>query len=463
MAYSMKSLGRFLCILIMGASIASVSSTPVNAQGARRIDVFSSRSLSDAIKILERELDCVITYEDPLWEYPLVVNAMFEGGPVVPKRGRLTLLYNLGDPATVIQELLNQYHKQTDTARYELIVGPDGIYNVVPVKHRSKTGQLVESRSILDDNITLSMQEVPYSALMDEILDKLSQRLALARHFRQLPRKVSVSWNNRNARSCINQIFYETNKYETEMGYMEKYSRSIRRDPKPVYPAFLNVHRVSSTSSGTGPWHMKITATRPLAEALKILEEIFGVTITYEDTLFLFRFDLMMNRAGEPQMPRGGMIDFSYAPNDSAEQVIRYCLAAYHDHTANTGIFTMEKDGSVFHVFPMESKDEQDILVPYDSVLATAISVSEQDKTPLDILRAICAKAVESSGTKINVGEFPQDRFSAPLSSFSTDNKPARVALTEFVKTVHRKLSWQLIYDPKSEEYILNIHSIASE
>jgi hypothetical protein len=37
------------------------------------------------------------------------------------------------------------------------------------------------------------------------------------------------------------------------------------------------------------------------------------------------------------------------------------------------------------------------------------------------------------------------------------------VALTGFLKSISRYLSWQLLYDPKSKEYILNIHDIKAE
>ncbi len=448
---------------------AFISETPVEAEATRQIDVLGGRALSDAFKILERELDCVITYEEPSWEDPLV-KEMFEGGPIVPKKQRLTFQYSLEDPAVVIQKILDQYHEQTDIARFELVAGSEGMYNVVPVKYTNKAGELVDYDSILNAKISLSMENALHSEIMNEILNRLPQKLSPGRMFPNHYVKTSVSWDNKSARSCINQVFHELNQL-----YEYKRSWHIRRGPASnARPAIFSHHRIYNRR-----WHVKIEAARPLAEALKILERHFRQTITYEDTLYLRHRDVMKNRAREPQKPRGGMVDFSYSPDISSDRAIRNCLAAYNnwDHP---GIFTMghtmdEEYGYILHVFPAklkDRKDEQDILIPHTPILSTVISISEQDKTPLDIVRAICAKAAEGSGTGISIGEFPQqilpDRHVSPPVlvlpvSFSVDHKPARVALTGFLKSINKYLSWQLIYDPKSEEYVLNIHSINLE
>ena len=463
MAHSIKPFDRFLCALMMGAFIAAIFGTPVDAQDTRRIDVFSGRALLHALRILERELDCVITYEDPLWEAPLV-KEMFEGGPVVPKKTSLSIEYSPGSPEMVIQEVLNQYHQQTDRASFELIAGPQGIYNVVPVKCQNEAGELVENQSILDAKISLSMQDALFSEIMDEIISKLPQKLTLARVFVQHYATTSVSWDNEDARSCINQVFYELNKVSEHT-----FSWHIRRGPESEsHPAFLNVHRVRSRQQ----WHTRIEAARPLAEALKILERNFRDTITYEDALYLRRFDVMRNRDKEPQKPRGGIIDFSYSPDMPSDKAIQNCLADYNNDRNNPAVFTIEYEDEepVIHVFPIQSRDmrgefpdEEHISVPHTPILSMVISVSEQDKPPLDILRAICAKAAESSGAVINMGEFPQERLSVSPVSFSVADKPARVALTGFLKSINKHLSWQLLYDPKSKEYILNIHDVTAE
>ena len=459
MTYSMRLLRKYLCILVIGVFIAVVSGMPANAQGTRRIDVFSTRPLPDALRILKSELDCVITYEDPLWQDPSVLTEMYDGGYLVPKRGRLTFVYNLGNPKIVIKEVLNQYHQQIDTAQFELIVEREGLYNVVPVKRTNESGELVENRSILDVNISVSMQDVPYAAIMDEIFGRLSEKLIQIRPFKQLyVSKGSASWHGKNARSCINEILHEVTKE-----FPDKYSWHISRGPAlGSRPAILNIHKVSPVTTGSGPWHVKVGAIRPLAEAIKILEEILGCTITYEDTLYLCSGDTERNRAEEIQRPRAGLIDLSYSPNIPADRVIRYCLSAYHNRSMNSGIFTMEKDGSVFHVFPIEHKDKEGVLMPHESILNTPISVSEQDKTPLDILRSISTKATEGSERKIRFGNFAQDGLFGSPKSFGSANKPARIALTEFVKTIGNDLSWQLLYDPRADEYVLNIHSVPS-
>jgi len=461
MTHSMKPFGRFLCILAIGTFIASVFGTPVDAQATRQIDVLGGRALADVFKILERELDCVITYEEPSWEDPLV-REMFEGGPVVPKKQRLTFQYSLEDPEVLIQKILDQYHQQTDIAQFKLVVGTEGMYNVIPVKYTNKAGELVEYHSILDANISLSMQDVPHSEIMDEILNRLPQKLSSGRRFPQHYVKTSVSWDNKNARSCINQVVHEFNKVSER-----KFSWHIRRGPASnALPALFSYHRIYNRR-----WHMNIEAARPLAEALKILERNHRGTITYEDTLYRHRRDLMMNRAREPQMPRGGIINFSYSLDNPFDRAVQNCLAAYNDKPNNPGNFTVgrtidERYGYIIHVFSdklRDRKDEENTLIPHTPILGTVISISEQDKIPLDIIRTVCAKAAEGLETDISIGELPQEVSPDLLISFSADDKPARTALTEFLKSIDKHLSWQLFHDPKSNEYVLNVHSITAE
>jgi hypothetical protein len=190
-------------------------------------------------------------------------------------------------------------------------------------------GTMVRTSSALRTATTAAFRRTreaaPFSEIVREIISKLPQKLALAGRFQHYA-TTSVSWDNKDARSCINQVFYELNKVSEHT-----FSWHIRKSPvsKP-YPAALNVHRVRPRQQ----WHTRIEATRPLAEALKILERNFRDTITYE---------------------------------------------------------------------------------------------------------------------------------SVPPVSFSVTDKPARVALTGFLKSINKYLSWQLFYDPKSKEYVLNIHDITAE
>jgi hypothetical protein len=271
--------------------------------------------------------------------------------------------------------------------------------------------------------------------------------------------KGSISWNNESARFCINEIFREINRKSHREGL---WSWHIRRaaDPNSPFDAVLDIHIISSSSLNSTPWHMRIEATRPLAEAMRTLEEIFRYTITYEDPPYLCPCDIIKNQNGEAEMPSGGIISFSYSPDWELNRIIQSCLAAYHDVPSNTGIFMVKKANDIFHVFPIHIKNENGSLTPYESILDKPISISVSNKRPVDVLEIICSKTARQSNKIVRIGRFPRSIFLKGEQSFNISGRSARAILTEFIKSVNGDLSWQLLYNPKSKEYILNIHDI---
>ena len=371
-----------------------------------------------------------------------------------------TFQYRPTSPEVVIKELLNQYHQQINAARFELVVGPEGIYNVVPIKYLNREGKFVQNSSILDVKISLSVQDVTYASIMQRIYNTLSHKLTGP----PIPFgllfniKGSVFWHNKEIRFCINEILGKINeKFPGQVKYSWHARRGTIYDKE--FPVVLDIHKISPIGTDSKPWRIKVEAIRPLAEALKILEENLRYTITYEDTPYLCPCNVMRDRSGKPQVPSGGIIDFSYSPDDNPGWIIQFCLAAYHNDPVNPAIFTVERVGNIFHVFPLQVKDENGNLMPYKPILDTSISISESSKSSLYILKSILAKVAERSEGRINLGKFPQNAFSSSRS-FNLSEKPARVVLTEFVKSIADNLSWQLLYDPKSRGYALNIHSI---
>jgi len=451
-----KSFRWVLLILVLEVCISTYG-VRVDAQELRQIDVVSPRPLSDAIIALEGALDCVIPYEDPDLEYPPELYEMFKEGPIVPKGGRITFQYNPDEsPEVIIEALLAEHHQQGNAGIFKLVIGPEGIYNVVPIKRRNREGRLIPTQSILDKRISFSAQDLSYQSIIDTICELLPERVggpavALSALYRN---RCSVSWYDKEARLCINEILCKLNEQSPR-----KWSLWVGRDPTfPV--AALNFYTVPSAPSD--PCQIRIVAHRPLAEALKILEERLQCTIPYEDPLFLCACDIMQNRAGEPQIPRGGIVHFSYLPDSNAEEAIQACLASYHQIGLNTGVFTMERVHNIYCVFPVEFKNEKEELEPYQSILQTPISLSVYDKNSLEILEAICSILTKSSNRHLAVGTLPAD-FSQPHKSYSAVNQPARICLTEFLKDIDGSLSWQLFYDPKSKIHLINVHKIPTK
>ena len=430
----------------------------------RQIDVFSGRPLSDATVILQDVLNQVITYEDPLWDNPNETIELFKEGPVIPKPHQLRFQYTVDDSETVILALLDQYHCQIGRTQFELLSTTEGIYSVVPVKRQNKQGKFISNASVLDTKISLSVRDTSYTSIMAEIESILAPDIAgFAQPLQSLRRlKGSVDWKNKDARSCINEIFNEISKYHPRFGF----SWELRRAPDAPQ-GILNVRRLLRNEQLTNfelPWRVRVEATRPLSHVLKNLETDLGQTITYEDPPLRWSGDLMRDRHGVTQRPRGGILEFHSGLYTAPAQVIQSCLTAYHGDSTSTGKFKITKSGAIFHAIPTESKTEEGILKPHKSILDTPITVLETNRPSIDILQTICMRLAQSSGRRVVLGEFSQLERSilqkASKKSVHLVNQLARTGLTDFVKEIDNDLSWQFLFDPKSKNYVLNIHSI---
>ena len=457
-----KNLTRLLWVLRMQVFALIIFCTSANAQ-TQRIDVLSPRPLSDATLILQGVLNQPITYEDPQWDNPNETKELFKHGPVIPKSHRLKFRYTLGDPRMIITQLLHQYHQQIGRAQFKLIIDPEGIFNVVPIRRSGRDSRLTSNVSILSTKISLYAEDKSYASIMETIEELLSPNFAgLALHFQPLYRlKKSVNWSNNEARSCINELFSEINRQRA--GF--RYSWELRYAPD--FPqGVLSVRRIFPNMDVFNSAHMRIETARPLVEALKMLETDFGQTITYEGPPLLCPCDVMSDRSGTPQRPRGGIIAFSYSLQAQPSQVIQACLKAYHSNLSKTGNFQMIKTSSIYHVLPTEFRNEQGILIPHESILRAPITVIENNRSPMELLRIICRKLTESSGKSVIVGEFGARELSilqqAPLKSLNLVGQSPRMILTELVKDIHYNLSWHVFFDPESKEYVLNIHTIST-
>jgi hypothetical protein len=244
--------------------------------------------------------------------------------------------------------------------------------------------------------------------------------------------------------------------------------------------------------AGTGSFAADISSTeqqlsisdpRPVAKALEILSQRHGIVITYEDPPYAAESDLKdvttavsrspLKPGQSVLVPRGGVLELTYsvsAPTgklDNSDAVIRKILDA-HLVTGAGSQFELIQQGDVFHVVPVMVKNSAGAWVATRSILDAPITLPVQPRSGTQIVDAIC-NALSTSKVRVAVGMVPE----APLASGRVveggTNEPARDILSRSLKQLsteagkrlgagdQRQYVWQLLFDPSSKMYFLNL------
>jgi hypothetical protein len=213
---------------------------------------------------------------------------------------------------------------------------------------------------------------------------------------------------------------------------------------------------------------------RPLAEAIRALEERYGWVITYEDPPFEHASDTedvtsLVRRDGDLTkkviVPKGFPFTFVYdlspdrsTPRDDPKTLLQNLLADY-ELSGNPGAFRMIEADNVFHVVPVAVKDPNGSLVKLRSVLDARVSLPDDQRSLYLRIDAVLRAVTAASGTRIINGASGNLFLQTHLRD-GADNEVARDVLMRSLKATGRKLSWQLFYGPRLKDYVLNIHVV---
>jgi hypothetical protein len=226
------------------------------------------------------------------------------------------------------------------------------------------------------------------------------------------------------------------------------------------------------TGRGTqepGKDQISINDPRPLALAAETLEKKYGWIITYEDPPYVNESELVdvtdkvrrdldkfePGKAPRVLIPRGGTLTFEYSidpstktPPDSAV-VVQQLLDAYAG-AGNPGLFRLDRDGARLHILASPS------------VLDAAITLPAKKRNGLELLDAFCSAVSQASGTRVVMATVPLNLLHRYQTEAGAKDQNAREFLNkELDRTTNKiKLSWQLLYDPVTKSYFLNIHLV---
>lgn len=211
--------------------------------------------MASAIRILQADLGCIVTYEDPSREDAAGTIELFLGRRV-PATRAVSFEVHAGKTAKqAVQDLVAAYSRQDDSVVYEVREGEEGsgTLNVVPVKHLTGQGQMVPDHSLLNAKISLSATDETYQAVVDRICELVSQQRGKklwgppppTREFTR--EKISISIDNKTALWCLNEVFAKCNRENTV-----KASWRLPRDPKDDFCALV-VFRLPAASEAAMP------------------------------------------------------------------------------------------------------------------------------------------------------------------------------------------------------------------
>lgn len=232
---------------------------------------------------------------------------------------------------------------------------------------------------------------------------------------------------------------------------------------------------------------LSISDGRPVAKAIEILVQRHGLPITYEDPPYAFDQDLKdvtaevarspVKAGHRVLVPRGGVIQLTYSVSPStgkleyADAVLRRVLDA---HVANGGgsQFELIQQDDVFHVVPVMVKSSAGAWIATRSVLDNPITVPVQPRSGTEMVDAIC-KALSAGRARVAVGMAPENALANGQVVEGGTNEPARDILSRSLKQLSTEAAktfgaeqpyvWQLLFDPSSKMYFLNLSLIRSQ
>src|SRR5262245_27186154 len=223
------------------------------------------------------------------------------------------------------------------------------------------------------------------------------------------------------------------------------------------------------------PVKLSVNDPRPVAEAVKQLQEKYGWIITYEDPRLAYESDLVdetdpkysqAHPGGSRALtPKGGRLEISYFVSSATgkpenPKALLQTLLNAHAASANPGRFELRQSGQVFHVIPAQVKDVSGRWVHQASILDIPITFPEKERSILETLETFTSALSSASQMKVAIGTIPLNLFVRHRTTQSASSEPAREALIRTLESTNRRFSWRLLYDPGMKMFALNVRSV---
>jgi hypothetical protein len=236
---------------------------------------------------------------------------------------------------------------------------------------------------------------------------------------------------------------------------------------------------------GTCAHAQEVTLTdgRPIATAIETLslEHLYGVPITYEDTLYMNDNDIAditeavradhdgsnLNRVLVPvertitfTLPEPQPSETVRSQSERAEAALAAVKSVLDSYTfsGGAGSFTVSEDSFGLHIISRAFTDasgKSQILKP---ALETQISITHRLKPALTLINEICKQLSTADGGVVELGAVPMKLLASHLVNVDVTNGAARDILESISKQIEVPLSWELFCD--HDRCALNIHVV---
>ncbi len=231
---------------------------------------------------------------------------------------------------------------------------------------------------------------------------------------------------------------------------------------------------------------INVTAARPIASAMDVVEERYGVLIDYVDpqyaaaqdtesvsyrpghvtvgpktrTISLQYTQVEGRPEGVPYIScsaaTGGCVPVTARPEGGITALIQQVLSQFAEQGGQA--FTVQKldmpYGPRWEVYPEEARDRSGRFVFQPDVLSANIFIPKEQRALGGMLGLICQQLTTKWGHKFGIASAPINPFSVPAGELAADNVSAWRALADLMG---RTLVLRLFYAPDDGMYYVNI------
>jgi len=207
-----------------------------------------------------------------------------------------------------------------------------------------------------------------------------------------------------------------------------------------------------SKAGSTG--YVSATDPRPLEQALDALQKKYGWGIDYEDPPYT------------SQSGSGGTLnaEFALIPNTPPDQekTLRAIIDSYNQ-SKNPGRFELRTIASRgFDVVGISANDKHGHLSQQEVSLDSPVTIPVAPRSASETIALICEKIAQRSAVNIHLGVYPRNVLDYTSVTVGGNASPARTLLTSTLAATSHKIYWRMLFDPNSNSYYLNLHSVST-
>jgi hypothetical protein len=237
-------------------------------------------------------------------------------------------------------------------------------------------------------------------------------------------------------------------------------SQPGQQSPQASYPVTSPLPTETLSITGTSP--------RPLQRVLEGLRLKYGWSVSYEDPQYLSPQDVVDDpRSKGNLIPAGKTFSMDLPPTPSPTDVpprdktLQLIVDAYN-HSGNPGVFELLNTGTGEDAVSVVGHDKtgDNAASPQNPFLDTLITVPSAERPVVESLDLICKALTDSTHMGISLGVTPRAWVDHTPAKIGGTQVPARTILAQALAASGHPLYWQLLFDPNTKQYLLNVHSV---